>query len=339
MWLFGALLTVLYWPAIYGPATSPRLAFLAVSLPILLFLTYRKVSFTWVHIVGVLFIFWAIVSLDWTSNWYDGVHELIKLVIIAEAFVLGTYLYSLRDLFIGLGIGLLFSLPMMFQGGLFVNINVLAETTLIVCVGLVVYRVWWLIPVLLPLIVVNGSRAAILTGIGLIAYTQSKRLCLVSVIAGLIILSQYRTDTIDLRIVLWEDTLSGLTMVGHGLGSFFTDYPFLTNSIDTVLSRPRYAHNDLMQISFELGLIGGILALVFCWLILQSDKQERYVFLAFLGVSCFSYPLHLPVSSFVMALVCGYVASSRVDVWLPINECRMALCTWGIRKVRSILSV
>lgn len=330
---FAVILSILYWPVIYGPATSPRWAFLAVSLPILLIVKYEKTNFAIIHLLGLSFLIWSIITLLWTSNVYDGVDELIKLTILAEAFILGSYLSSLRQVFIGLAIGLTCSSLMVLvglKGGLFVNVNILAETALIVCVGLFVYKLWWLIPGLLPAIVLNGSRAAILTGSILFCgwlWSKSKWLFTITglsiiLICSISILYGYKVDSINQRFVLWQDTISELKLFGNGLGSFFSSYPYLTNEIDTVLNRPRFVHNDLLQIAFELGIIGTGLILVISYLVL---KRENYVFASFVIISFFSFPLHLPVTSFIAALVCGFATREWSSIRLLHHDGRKLL--------------
>lgn len=326
---------VCYWNGISGAATSTRWAFLSVLLPILLILNFKRVSFTTLHLIGLLFIGWSILSLLWSSNVYDGIDSLIKLIIIAQVFLLGTYLTSLRDVFIGLGLGITVSSLYLLIGrdsaGLFANVNILAETALLVCVGLVIYRVWWLVPGVLPSIVLNGSRAAILSGVCLITlwiWGKSKIVALSVLIVGSITLvSRYKLGTLSERWTLWTDTIDGLTLLGHGLGSFFTSYQFYAE-IDTLVSRPRFAHNDLLQICFEFGLIGGLLAALFIIRVLLAKANEKYVFMGFVIISMFSFPFYLPVSSFIAVLVCGFVARNWCSVRSTFVNSRMALREW-----------
>ncbi len=333
---FAVILSSLYWSTIYGPATSPRWAFLAVSLPILLLLKYEKVNFTILHLLGLSFLVWSTLSLFWTSNVYDGLDELIKLIILAQIFVLGSYLKSLREIFIGLAVGLTCSSILVIFGvkaGLFVNVNILAETALIVCVGLFVYKLWWLIPGLLPSIILNGSRAAILTGAILFCgwiWSKSKLvsalfiatillICIISIYYG------YKIESINERLIIYSDITLGLKLFGNGLGSFFSAYPYLTSEIDTVLSRPRFAHNDLLQIAFETGVIGiGLVAVIIFYM------RQNYVFASFIAISLFSFPFHLPVTAFIAALVCGFTTREWSSVRLLSYDGRKLLLARGV---------
>ncbi len=337
----GIILSSLYWPYIWGAATSPRWAFLAVILPILMLCYYKKIDFSIIHFVGLLFLGWCFLTLIWSANAYDGFDFAIKLVIIAEAFVLGSYLNSLRGLFIGLGLGLAVQSIIGTKTGLFINPNIFSETALIVCVGLLVYRVWIIAAALVPTIVMNGSRAAILIGaclIGLRLWRISRLLTVGLVLVGLSIAIYFtdylKTQSISERLIIFADTLRNINLFGHGLGSFFSSYPFLTDSMDTLAYRPRFAHNDLLQIVFETGLVGGALIVAFFFMLLRFKVAERYVLLAFLGVGAFSFPAYLPVTAFIAAIVCGHIAGLRSKFRLSIAESRISLLEWNERKDR-----
>jgi hypothetical protein len=340
---FAVILSCAYWPYIYAPATSPRWAYLAVSLPILLWLFYKQVNFTWMHLVGLCFILWSLVSLVWSVNIWDGIDSFIKFVILAEAFVLGSYLIDLRCIFVGLATGLivqsaLLFVPLLFEldwhyTSLFVNPNIFSETALVVCVGVLIYEYWWLVIGLLPAIFVNNTRSVLFAGFltfGAWLWTKSRLLFVGLLFVGLALcwLSVYlnwKIPSIDQRLTFWTELLSGVTLLGNGLGSFLSSYPLLSESMDTLLLKLRFAHNDLLQIVFELGVVGGLLIVIFCSLILRTDCKERYVLIAFIGVSCFSFPLYLPVTAFIAAVVCGHIAGKRSNICLSPFIGRIAL--------------
>jgi O-antigen ligase len=116
--------------------------------------------------------------------------------------------------------------------------------------------------------------------------------------------------TIQQRVDLWADTIRGFKIFGNGIGSFEILYPLNAVNIDTVLTRPKYAHNDLLQIGFDLG-IGSLLLVAFLWSILTIKCKEAYILYAFCIVSLFAFPLHNPVSAFLVCLVAGFI--TRID--------------------------
>lgn len=325
---FAVGLSIIYVPTFTGAATSTKWAYLAVGLPIFLLFVWNKVIFTWLHLVGCLFILWSILSLLWTSNQYDGIDNLIKLVIIAEAFVLGSQLKSLEYIFVGLGIGLIIQTP--FQ--LFVNYNIYSEICLIVFVGLIVYKHIWLSLCLLPAILMYQTRSALFAAaLVILSLLWSKSKFLASTIAfycivigiGSIWLG-YKIPSIETRLELWRDAISGISLFGNGIGSFWTSFPYLSNW-DTLLVRARFAHNDLLQIVFEQGIIGGILACMFTWIALKWTSKERYILIAFIGISCVAFPFYLPVSAFIAALVCGHISRNGSNLRLLFAKCRISL--------------
>lgn len=327
MFLLGLILPLLYWPQIYGPATSPRWAFLAIVLPILILWLYKPTQFTIIHLLGICFLGWCTISLYWSVNVYDGINDLFIWIILAEAFVLGTLLTDLKWLFVGLALAIAGS--SLANYNLFVNPNILAETALIVAVGLWVYNVKWLILPLLPAIILNGSRGAILVGCCLFVGAMVNRnrfvaLCTVLLLAIAGSISYYydfKLIGIEERLTLWKDTLAHVSLFGYGIGSFFHLYPLMTEDIDTLLKRPRYAHNDLLQIWFELGFVGLGLILSIIWL----SVKQNYVLLTIVMVSLFSFPLHLPVTVFLAGVVCGYTVIRRYGIRNTALTGRMVL--------------
>lgn len=112
---------------------------------------------------GLLFFVYAAASLTWNYD-SEAVYLLVKWFILLEAFVLGCYLCTLKQIFQGLALGItVSSLLILFgiKGGLFINSNTLSETATLVLIGLCVYKSWWYIPGLLPSFM-NISRASIL---------------------------------------------------------------------------------------------------------------------------------------------------------------------------------
>jgi len=102
------------------------------------------------HLFGLIFLWCAAISISWSAQVYDGLDELIKLIIIAEAFWLGSKLTDLKPVIIGFGLGIwVSSLVILFgidaphttdNAGLFVNSNVMGEIAGLVLVAALFYR-------------------------------------------------------------------------------------------------------------------------------------------------------------------------------------------------------
>ena len=346
--LFAFILAVAYWPYIYAPATSTKWAYLAIVLPIFLFFYYEKRVFTSIHLLGLSFIIWSAFSVFWSANVLDGFNFLFELGIAAQAFVLGTYLKDLKPVFVGLALGLIAQSVLLFgpatqfmHPALFVNGNIFSEVAFIVAVGIIVcgYRYWWMAVALLPAILINNTRSVIVAGIGTFAvwlWTKSKLLasCLLSLCALALLVTYYlgyKPDSVNFRLTWWKEILPTITLFGHGSGSFQTLFPFYTDSFDTIVLKLKYPHNDLIQIAFEQGILGAIIAVTLCWLVMRTNQNERYVFIAFMGISCFAFPFYLPTTAFIAALVCGYLARDRAEFRVALDDSRSALREWGAK--------
>ena len=135
------------------------------------------------------------------------------------------------------------------------------------------------------------------------------------------------------RIPMWFNTLYQIRenlFIGAGIGNWYIQYPIYQQSWfkDQLLSSSvatRHTHNDLLQLTAELGLVGLLiilvtvfLALKTCWrLIQQPDPLIRIytlgTFAAIAGLivdSMFSSPLQRPMPTYLLVLFAG------VFIWL-----------------------
>lgn len=97
------------------------------------------------------------------------------------------------------------------------------------------------------------------------------------------------------RLVTWIDAGQNLTAFGHGLGSFRWAYPEM-----------EFAHNDGLQIAYELG-IPGLIAFgsLICISLRAASHTERLILMAFLVEGLFGFPLYWPTTGFLAALCVG----------------------------------
>lgn len=103
------------------------------------------------------------------------------------------------------------------------------------------------------------------------------------------------------RLQTWADAASHLSVFGHGLGSFRWAYPEM-----------EYAHNDALQIAYELGIPGLVAGVSGSAYILWSGPSaERMIVLAFLVEGLFDFPLYQPATGFLAALAAGHVVRAR----------------------------
>ena len=355
--IFGFLLAICFNPYIWTAATQPRWSFLAIALPVMIWRNESSAPnhFTLTHVIGLTFLAWATLSLLWTPNLPDAFNELIQLLIVAEAFVLGARLNTLKPIFMGLAAGLAISslivlLPLqslvahqpisIHLEGLIGNRNMLAEAAILTMIGCIGYRLWWFIPGLLPAILIQPiARGALVGGIaaGLTWLWYRSRilaglLALLSIFAVAILIDQRSSSVIE-RWSIWSETLPALSFKGFGIGSYYFLYPFLTFAFDTTLARPEHPHNELMEIWFELGFIGTFLYVCMVASAYRSaDGVSRCVLVAFITIGMFAFPSHVPITAFIGALVLGHAARLGSSIWAEHEQGGLRLRYWNGRK-------
>ena len=357
--IFGFLLAICFNPYIWTAATQPRWSFLAIALPIMIWRYSPRFGspnhFTLTHAIGLTFLAWATLSLLWTPNLPDAFNELIQLVIVAEAFVLGARLNTLKPIFMGLAAGLAISSLLILsplQGliahqpisthleGLLGNHNMLAEAAILTLIGCIGYRLWWFIPGLLPAMfmppMARGALVAGLTAFGIWLWSRSRILAgllmLLSIFAVVILIDQRSSSVIE-RWSIWTETFQSLSFKGYGLGSFYFLYPFITSTFDTTLARPEHPHNELMEIWFELGFIGAFLYTVMVATAFRSaDGLARCILVAFVTIGLFAFPSHVPFTAFIGALMLGHAARLGSSIWAEYEPGGLRLRSWYGRK-------
>ncbi len=329
----GVIVSTIQIPGWIGAIIPTAWIALFIIVPCLLF--RYKIEITLAHILGSLFLLYAGLSLIWTSNFNIAFFEYCKLLVLAGVFCIS---FNLKRVYQGLAIGLgvsaviglaqwlwdwdgVFKLYPNAPVGLFINPDLFCEFSAVMFLALLVSRLWLWLPVSLPGLLLVHSRAAILgltVGLGMWGWRKSKILVLlIGVICiGVFYFKVNAFNSSYDRLVIWIDTFQGLTLFGHGVGSFDLLYP-LYSTIDTSIARPMNAHNDLLQLIFDLG-IGVIPLLVMIGLLLNArDHTEihgsKIVFVAIATISFFSFPLHVPYLAFIWLLVAGNLARNSVS--------------------------
>lgn len=346
---------VAYVPAWSGAATTPRWALLSVGVAAAVMLMHFRP--TALHAVGGVALACAALTLAWTPNLACGLWALWTLLLFAGLFMIGAELPSLRPVYIGaaLGIGInslfaliewagfsaVYHIDTSRPAGLFMNGNYLAEPAVLVLVGLIGYRLWCFVPLVLPSVILPMCRGAFVAlGVaGILALPRRWRfpIAVMAVLAGLALagllpLGGARAE----RIIIWTATLDGLTWWGNGLGSFYSLFPSHATGWDFLLSRPVHAHNDILELTYDLGL-GVMPALAFLAVALLAPwRTEHFVLTAFLVEGCFGFPLHFPATVLVAGLAAGGISRDRAHLRDVLHARGMALCDGMERLARSL---
>ena len=269
------------------------------------------------------FFVWVLLSLLWTAQPYDGIGETIQWAIAIGVFLFGASVDDPKPLYFGFGVGILVAYPF----GLFdPNADLVAEAAAPAFIAALVTR-QWLLSGLLPIVLVlshvqhHCAKGAILgatCALAVLFLHRSWKTGLIIVALGLALVGclTYLTalsDNLE-RIHIWQDTYAGITLFGHGIGSFRYVFPDFASHINIILgTRPDHAHNDFLEILFELGYVGGFLALVGLGVILYRGRNiaEALIVVCVIGTSLTNFPLHIPSTLFMAAFALGRVC--RLD--------------------------
>ena len=341
--LFAFTIAVGYVPWTSGGATVPRWALIALT-PLFL---CGKARWTAAHWVGLGLIVYSFASIAWSDNIADSVGFLCQFVLLGLAFSLGTRLQNLAPAALGFGLGLqfcgaatlyqhfidqrLFPSSMTINSGLFINCDIAAEVSALVFVWLICERLWWLLPGLLPMLIWGQSRTAwaMIAGAAIVWVWKRDRIvaCCVCIMILSGIFALFATgfkggSEINERFGIWRDTFAGITWFGHGIGSFQTAFPYYADHFDTMMRHADYAHSDILQTVFELG-IGSVFLFAFLGLCLTGqDETAKLVFIAFCLCLLGDFPLRTPMAPFIGALVAGRLCQSVPDLRDVFVSCR-----------------
>lgn len=324
--LFGLLVAVAFVPGWIGASISTNWLVLFLVLPIVI--CYYSIPATPSHLFGILFLAYATCSLLWSVVFNISFFFLLQLIALGLAFCYGSAIKDLRPLVKGMAFGLgvssaialaqLFGFKAIYTlddriAGLFVNQNILCEASAIFFIALVIYKLYWWLPVTLPGLIVVHSRAAILSlSICALIWLWARSRTAVYILVPVLFLigvaystsASFSFDSVQERISLYKDTINGFVPFGNGVGSFETLFPYYATNIQTWAGRPNYAHNDMLQLIFEFG-IGTVFLVILIWNILNVDREERIILYGFGIISLFSFPLHIPMLAFLICLVAG----------------------------------
>lgn len=329
-----------FYPGIRSGALAPRWGLMAAALPLLAaFLPNLRLG--WGHLAGAALYAYALLTLPHNA---DGLQALIFLSIVACGVLCGEFLTE--KALVAFSWGLALSVPFLwFQwmglspfeeaagpAGLFTNKNVWAEAAACgLIIALYTHR-WVLLAALGGGFWLSNSRGALL---GLMAafivwlWHRSRFwavICALGAVPTAAALATYiRLSASAERFAIWQDTALGLTLWGHGLGSFFQLYPVVQQYTDALAGRADHAHNDYLEAAFELGLPGAV-ALVACvlWALWGRHELERLIVAAVAAAALVGFPLHMPTTAFIFALCAGRLWASRPLLCLDLAVRRKA---------------
>jgi hypothetical protein len=318
--LTGFLAATAFWPGIVDGATAPRWAVLGVLVPLCLLLAGPARVRPMVALAALAFLGAAALSISWAPDRLSATDELVHMTILAAAMWLGASLDDLSPFWGGAAAGVSISVLLAvaqtfgFDGvpqavspaGLFGNKNVLAEACLLALV------VAWALPFALLGLALAGSKAALGAATVMLAVWLRKRAPLASkaILAGLVLalvwLVASGNESFSIRLGYWTEAASAMTPLGHGIGSFAAFNP-----------EAEFAHSEVIQLAFEMGLIGLLLVGVYAYAMGGIDVgagvgPELVVLVGVGAVSLFGFALHMPLTAVAASLAVGRLARARM---------------------------
>lgn len=327
MWLgtFGFALAVAYMPGWSGASTSLR--WLVASIACLAIVPFRPARFTWAHLFGLAFVAWSLLTYAWSDARLDYYGGLGRLAVGTCLFVLGSRLHDLSAFYKGAALGLAVSGVVALVAdsgffvfsqrgaGLFVNPLMFAEAAALIAAALLatpggLHWQWCFAPLMM---VGHGKGAVIAFCVAFAAWWGRGGIAVACAIAfvasgllfGLAVLGLL--PTVDVRLWLWRDTLSGASFFGHGLGSFETMFPLYA---EYSTPNEHHAHSMYFETAFESGYVGAaLLAAFLSSLLIDTERTaEKLLLIAFTMEGFYAFPDQMPFTFVAAALAAGHLA-------------------------------
>jgi hypothetical protein len=278
---------------------------------------------------------WALVGLAWAPHGFAAAFGAWQLVLLCAAWAVGSALVGLRPvawgLCIGVGVnsgvamlelaGVALVPSMAPPSGLLANRGVLggiAAVGLVLAVALL--RSWPAALMCAPALVLSSSRAAwmglaVAGSVWVLRRAGAWRRVVLAwalLLGGYALLkgpSLWQSEALTHRLGVWWDLLGALTWHGAGIGQFESQFPLINTTVNTALGRMEFAHNDWLQLCYELGI--GTVPLL--WAFGRAASRSHPAALALIAlcvIACFDFPLHLPHGILVAGLLAGWLCGS-----------------------------
>jgi hypothetical protein len=322
-------LTILVLPGLPSGALVGRWALLAIVCAYVLF----RLELSW----GAIALLAYLAVMGWLAPvGYEALNLYCHAVLLVILYCYAKGMPDLRKVAIGVGIGMAVNSAVMVaqhfdalgwfpqltpDGGLYFNHNMAGEAAGMALALVIGYRLWWLVPGVLPTLYF-GARSPLLglAVAGVLWLWGRSRLSAIGLllaapVAMYAIHPEYLTVewtgafyTLFNRGEMWVDAVHGLTLAGQGLGSWVTNFPLYQHHTSPLELRWENAHNDALQLTFELGIVGAMLCAAFVYRLAISERRpEHYALLVFIVEGLFGFPLYVPVTAALAAICAGHL--------------------------------
>lgn len=343
LFALGLIAAVCYVPGYTGASIPSQWVFLSIVLP---FGLWRQGPFHPFHVLGLVFIAYALALAPWLRATYTSTLGIWYVLIWGLGFWLGSTSTSLRGLWQGLALGLTVSSGVAIAQaldyapvealhdqfpGLFYNCTVLGAATALTIIGCISHRLWWYLPGLAPALLLAGSRGSfVILGLTSIARWVHWSAAIVVMVVGLAYFT-YALDPADSqRLQIWGVALSGLSWFGRGPDSFNDVFYMAKDKLtgQPIIIHPEFIHNDYLQLWFEYGI--GAIAIygIYAAVLTRRAECDWPVFFAFAVLGLFYFPLYCPLLALVGSLLAGHLLRSYDPLWAIGNRWGPNLISW-----------
>lgn len=315
---------VIYWPGTVGAPSMPRWAILSIGLPLASTLDPRSVP-VWARIVFVSALAYAAVVTAWSPRPWGGYFDLFCVALLGLTALAAANCRDRTPALLGLGCAAAISgvlgvlqyagwftyVPHAGIAGLFLNSEVLAELLAPLLVWALWKRRFVLAAVLATPLVIGNSRialAAVLFGLWW-GWTPDRRwlkgaALLAIAVAAVSALLLMKGQSTGMRFMLWGTAILSMTPLGSGVGWWSAAHPFPWEE---------YVHSDVLQAFVEMGPAAALFLVFPVWLLWRRDANiaEQSAFAAVVAEAFVSFPLHVPATAFLAAVLAGGLAGDR----------------------------
>ena len=137
---------------------------------------------------------------------------------------------------------------------------------------------------------------------------------------------EFTNESSSYRLQLWDNSLDFISshpFIGCGLGSWKVESSYYMRNIGADYLVPYHAHNDFLEITAELGLLGGlsyfmifvIVALTLLKLFFNSNFKLHFfvigsAFIVYVIDALLNFPIERPIMQIPFALIISYTLAS-----------------------------
>lgn len=328
VWAF--LVTVAFVPGIMSAAIVPRWAVIALGIPLVSQIRWQIP--TGLQLAIAAGVAWSAATILRAPDQLDSLLQFFFMLCLIGVMGVASQIDDLTEALSGMCWGLALSALACIVArehghflatshvelfpGLFYNAEVLVELCAPLLVWAAVTRRWHFVVIAAVPIMLNNSRipiVAVMVGLMFAFWPKGWRarvalgavgLALASAVVVYMTFGHFKLGSAAGRMVSWLTAAYAITPAGQGFGWFRATH-----------GGEEFAHSDVLQAFAEIGA-GALLFVLIPVYALRNrrDHAERAAFVVICAELVVSFPIHVPATGFLAALLAGYLVRDRLDV-------------------------